>query len=50
MNIDKKKTSYVRFIVKQRNIFGLALIENLERKASGWRMHKFRESKVREDM
>ena len=27
LNIDKKKTSYARFKVKQRNIFGLALID-----------------------
>ena len=27
LNIDQKKTSYARFKVKQRNIFGLALID-----------------------
>ena len=27
LNIDKKKTSYTRFKVKQRNIFGLPLID-----------------------
>ena len=27
LNVDQKKTSYARFKVKQRNIFGLALID-----------------------
>ena len=27
LNVEQKKTSYARFKVKQRNIFGLALID-----------------------